>query len=147
MARMWELEDFGEEEEAHEEAAEEVGGDVDLDAEDRGGPVRLARHPPGTWTVVSTEWFYVTQTDGWIDIKIWIKHPLRGRDPGMGTWLIPKTPYGHMCTGSMPKTALARCVFCLCGRAGGLAGRDGLRRRSPAGAKLIGCRRRWRRTF
>jgi hypothetical protein len=60
-----------------------------------GEELRLYRHPPGTWKVWESTWFYMTQTLGWIDIKIWMKGPFRNVTTGMGMTSFSKTLTCH----------------------------------------------------
>ena len=55
------------------------------------------RHPAGTWKIWENQWFYMTQTPGWIDIKCWMKMPFRTVTHGMGTTNMSKTitPYHY----------------------------------------------------
>ena len=82
------------EEELEEEVAVEEEG-ADLEPEDIPGPAQMWRHPRGTWKVAESAWFYISQTDGWIDIKVWMKTALRKPNPGMGKHFMSKTlrPY------------------------------------------------------
>jgi hypothetical protein len=56
---------------------------------------RSSRHPPGTWKLWESTWFYITQTAGWLDIKIWMKGPFRNVTDGMGTSSFSKTLTCH----------------------------------------------------
>ena len=62
----------------------------EFDADD-GGAVELRRHPAGTFKLWESLWFYITQTPGWLDVKIHIKSPLRQVSTGMGTTSMSKT--------------------------------------------------------
>ena len=53
------------------------------------------RHPPGTWKIWESSWFYMTQTPGGTDIKIVLKWHLRGAPTGMGTRMLSKTISPH----------------------------------------------------
>ena len=54
------------------------------------GP-RMKRHPPGTWTIWSNAWFYITKAPGYGDVKCWVRSPLRNMEVGMGTSALSKT--------------------------------------------------------
>ena len=69
-------------------------GDSDGPVEDGGG--RRFRHAPGTWTTWESLWFYMTQTPGWLDLKIHLKGPLRNVSTGMGTEEMSKTMSPHL---------------------------------------------------
>ncbi|MCP4245284.1 MAG: hypothetical protein GY772_32510 [bacterium] len=45
---------------------------------------RLPRHPNGTWTIWSSAWFYMTQTPGWMDLKIIMREGFKDYLTGMG---------------------------------------------------------------
>ena len=74
----------------------EDGGDAgDEAAAVRAGPAY--RHPPGTWKEWENQWFYITQTPGWTDVKCHMKTPFRNCLDGMG-WFgnFTKTMSPHM---------------------------------------------------
>ena len=56
---------------------------------------RARRHPPGTWKVWECQWFYATQTPGWIDVKMWMKNHLRREVSGMGSVMMSRTLRPH----------------------------------------------------
>ena len=77
-------------------AEEEVEAEKDGEMEGGVKPYRGPRLPAGTWAVWQNPWFYITQTAGYMDIKISIRGVLRTPQPvGMGTSLMSKTlrPY------------------------------------------------------
>ena len=55
------------------------------------------RHPPGTWKIWESTWFYATKTPGWVDMKCWLKWQYRSSSEGMGTRSMSKTltPYRY----------------------------------------------------
>jgi hypothetical protein len=55
------------------------------------------RHPPGTWKIWESAWFYATKTLGWVDLKCWLKGQYRSSSEGMGTRSMSKTltPYRY----------------------------------------------------
>jgi len=63
--------------------------------ERRLGELQAQRHPHGTWNVWSSQWFYITQTAGWTDLKAHVKTPHRGIWPGMGVYNMTKTLSPH----------------------------------------------------
>ena len=81
------------------EDAEEVdaAGESDMFAMPRG-----RRHPPGTWKVWESKWFYATQTAGWIDVKMWMKNHLRNEFEGMGREFMSKTLRPHHFADPLP---------------------------------------------
>ena len=125
------LEEHEVEAEEPEDAAEEEA--PGLDADDVGGPAPMWRHPSGTWKAADSAWFYICQTDGWIDIKIWLKGPLRKPDPGMGTWFMSKTlrpyVYGESVKDCPKTTALLRAWSVWRSRWAGWAAKKESRRR------------------
>ena len=89
------------------------GGDpAPVDVPDDGGPVRMSRHPPGTWKVWEGTWFYATQTPGWLDVKMHMKHPLRQPGTGMGSeWMsrsLTAYHYGELQTNPVRTLLLLR---------------------------------------
>ena len=47
--------------------------------------LRPPRLPAGTWTVWENAWFYITQTAGYVDVRVRMRGGLRGPRPvGMG---------------------------------------------------------------
>ena len=72
---------------------------VDTDSDDDPASVEpaapLRRHAPGTWKVWENVWFYITKTDGWIDVKILVKHSFRNVTTGMGSMSFSKTLSPH----------------------------------------------------
>ncbi len=60
------------------------------------GVARGPRHPAGTWTIWESLWFYATKVEGYTDMKIWIRAPLRQPPPaGMGTRSMSRTLTPH----------------------------------------------------
>lgn len=53
------------------------------------------RHAAGTWTIWQSQWFYMTQTPGYMDVKMWVKHALRNPVTGMGARWFSKTLSPH----------------------------------------------------
>ena len=75
-------------------AASAPDDDVGSDPEDGGAPL-LQRHPPGTWKIWESLWFFITKTPGWTDVKIHVKAPLRNATNGMGAHSFSKTVSPH----------------------------------------------------
>ena len=46
---------------------------------------RGPRYPTGTWTIWRSQWFYITQTAGWVDVKIHMNGIYQNAIVGMGT--------------------------------------------------------------
>jgi hypothetical protein len=78
---------------ASEDEEDDQADPIDSDL----GAWKATRHPPGTWKVWESTWFYATKTPGYIDLKCWIKSPLRNVYPGMGVYDMSKTltPYHY----------------------------------------------------
>ena len=57
--------------------------------------VKHHRHPPGTWTIWESTWFYMTQTPGWTDIKCLVKWQFRSVTTGMGPRWFSRTLSPH----------------------------------------------------
>ena len=85
------------------QAVVDSGSDADgAEAPDGGegaaGPERepSSRHAPGTWKVFGSAWFYITNSPGYPDVKIYIKNSLRkDEDGGMGRKAMSKTLSVH----------------------------------------------------
>ena len=71
-------------------------GDCDLGEESEAiagadGVERGPRSAPGTWTVWSSPWLYISQTPGWTDMKCSMYGSFRNVTTGMGTSALSKT--------------------------------------------------------
>jgi hypothetical protein len=57
------------------------------------GPAQSSgfRHQPGTWTIWTSAWFYITKTPGYSDVKCWVKAGFRRTPGGMGSKGLSKT--------------------------------------------------------
>ena len=73
----------------------DVSGDDMVEAGAREDALPGRKHPPGTWKVWENKWFYITQTPGWIDAKIWMRNSFRNDFGGMGTQFMSKTLRPH----------------------------------------------------
>jgi len=75
------------------EPSEEDGAEEDAEAEvaAMAAGMRPGRHAPGTWTIWSSAWFYITRTPGYSDVKCWVRSPLRNADRGMGVKGLSRT--------------------------------------------------------
>ena len=98
--------------------------DVDSASDDRGN-VKLARHRAGTWTVLDLGWFYITQTPGYVDIKIHMKGPLQNITSGMGRDFMSRTLSPPMYMGSPLRSQFGPCCCCAHGPFGGRSCRGG----------------------
>ena len=68
------------------------GGSGDApDSDVEGGVPLMRRLPPGTWSVWESLWFYMTQTPGWTDVKVYIKGALCQYTTGMGRDAMSRT--------------------------------------------------------
>jgi hypothetical protein len=70
-------------------------GSGDDPQQDEASCVKGLRHPPGTWTIWSSAWFYITKTPGWIDLKVHMKMPFRNVTQGMGISAMSRTVSPH----------------------------------------------------
>lgn len=75
------------------EPPDEDAGEEDAQAEvaSMGAGMKPSRHAPGTWTIWSSAWFYITKTPGYTDVKCWVRSPLRNADRGMGVKGLSRT--------------------------------------------------------
>ena len=85
-------EDFSDEEEdvdvGEDDVAAAEGADLAI--------VPLRRHPPGTWKIQESTWFYMTKTPGFFDVKVWLKTPFRCMSgEGMGVTHMSRTLTPH----------------------------------------------------
>ena len=82
------------------------------------------RHAAGTWKIAESAWFYISQTDGWTDIKIWMNTGALKGDRGMGKMFRSKTLHPYVYGENVkdcPKTiALLRAWSVWRSRLGGL---------------------------
>ena len=86
-----ESEAHGADEEHDDQASEGASGSC-------AAPIaRGFRHPPGTWRVWESAWFYMTQRAGDTDIRMWVKACLCGGKDGMQPPLLSRalTPHNY----------------------------------------------------
>ena len=74
--------------ELDEDAAEE---DAEAGVAAMAARMKPSRHAPGTWTIWSSAWFYITKNPGYTDVKCWIRSPPRNAERGMGVKGLSRT--------------------------------------------------------
>ena len=110
-----EISKISSESEAYGESGDEVAEEEDEEGDDGALGAKRRRHPPGTFKVWESTWFYMTQHPEHQDIKVWVKRCLREGEFGMARPNFSRTltpaKYGpHETPQDCPRTKfLLRC--------------------------------------